>query len=138
MQGVLLRTYVHDFLQELFLGLATITVGLTAFAALQHELSVLFKLQAASHLLFKCRLRTEAYTDSQQKQLQCAKQTHELYGRQAALCVVSPAYSHIRSQHLDLLQHCCTVADCMTLCELNTCGGFLKERFACRKQILSV
>jgi len=22
-----------------------------------------------------------------------------------------PAYSHIRSQHLDLLQHCCTIAD---------------------------
>ncbi len=22
-------------------------------------------------------------------------------------------YSHIRSQHLDLLQHCCTVADCL-------------------------
>jgi len=21
-----------------------------------------------------------------------------------------PAYSHIRSQHLDLLQHCCTIA----------------------------
>ncbi len=30
-----------------------------------------------------------------------------------------PAYSHIRSQHLDLLQHCCTIADFMTLCEPN-------------------
>ncbi len=28
-----------------------------------------------------------------------------------------PAYSHIRSQHLDLLQHCCTIADFMSLCE---------------------
>ena len=49
-----------------------------------------------------------------------------------------PAYSHIRSQHLDLLQHCCTIADFMTLCEPNACGGFLRECFACRKQILSV
>ena len=48
-----------------------------------------------------------------------------------------PAY-HIRSQHLDLLQHCCTIADFMALCEPNTCGGFLRECFACRKQILSV
>ncbi len=38
-----------------------------------------------------------------------------------------PAYSHIRSQHLDLLQHCCTIADFMTLCEPNACGGFLRE-----------
>jgi len=36
-----------------------------------------------------------------------------------------PAYSHIRSQHLDLLQHCCTIADFMTLCEPNACGGSL-------------
>ncbi len=49
-----------------------------------------------------------------------------------------PAYSHIRSQHLDLLQHCCTIADFMTLCEPNAFGGFLRECFACRKQILSV
>jgi len=49
-----------------------------------------------------------------------------------------PAYSHIRSQHLDLLQHCCTIADFMILCEPNACGGFLMECFACRKQILSV
>ena len=49
-----------------------------------------------------------------------------------------PAYSRIRSQHLDLLQHCCTIADFMTLCEPNACGGFLRELFACRKQILSV
>jgi len=49
-----------------------------------------------------------------------------------------PAYSHIRSQHLDLLQHCCTIADFIILCEPNACGGFLRECFACRKQILSV
>ncbi len=49
-----------------------------------------------------------------------------------------PAYSHIKSQHLDLLQHCCTIADFMILCEPNACGGFLRECFACRKQILSV
>ena len=53
-----------------------------------------------------------------------------------------PAYGHImiRSQHsnLDLLQHCCTIADFMTLCEPNTCGGFPRECFAFRKQILSV
>ncbi len=41
--------------------------------------------------------------------------------------------------HLDLLQHSCTIADFMTLCEPNACGGgFLRECFACRKQILSV
>ena len=49
-----------------------------------------------------------------------------------------PAYSHIRSQHSELLQHCCTIADFVTLCEPNACGGFLRECFACRKQILSV
>ena len=40
------------------------------------------------------------------------------------------------SQHLDLLQHCCTFADFMTL--WNACGGFLRECLACKKQILSV
>ena len=28
---------------------------------------------------------------------------------------------------LDLLQHCRTIADFMTLCEPNACGGFLRE-----------
>ena len=49
-----------------------------------------------------------------------------------------PAYSHIRSQHLDLLQHCFATADGVTLCKPDTCGGFLMECFACKKQILSV
>ena len=49
-----------------------------------------------------------------------------------------PAYSHIRSQHVDLLQHYCAIAGFMTSCEPNACGAFLRERFACRKQILSV
>ena len=49
-----------------------------------------------------------------------------------------PAYSHIRPQHAGLLQHCCTIADFMLLCEPNACGGFLRELFAYRKQILSV
>ena len=49
-----------------------------------------------------------------------------------------PAYSHIRSQHLGILQHCRTIADFMTLCEPNACGDFLRECFACRKQILFV
>ena len=49
-----------------------------------------------------------------------------------------PAYSHIRSQHVDLLLHCCTIADFMILCEPNACGGLLKECFACRKQFCSV
>ena len=49
-----------------------------------------------------------------------------------------PAYSRIRSQHLNLLQHCCTIAAFLTSCEPNGCGGFLRECFACRKQILSV
>ena len=30
------------------------------------------------------------------------------------------------------------LAEFMTLCEPNACGGFLRECFACRKQILSV
>ena len=30
-----------------------------------------------------------------------------------------PAYSHIRAKHVDLFQHCCTVADFMSLCEPN-------------------
>ena len=53
-----------------------------------------------------------------------------------------PAYSHIRSQHLDLLQHCCAIADFVSLynhiCEPNACGGFLRECFACGKQFLTV
>jgi len=28
-----------------------------------------------------------------------------------------PAHSHIKAQHLDLLQHCCNIADFMSLCE---------------------
>ncbi len=50
---------------------------------------------------------------------------------------ICPAYSHIRSQHLDLLQHCCTIADFTFWCEpkRNACGDFLRECFACRKQI---
>ena len=49
-----------------------------------------------------------------------------------------PANSHIRSQHLDLLQHCCTIADFMALCEPNACGGFPLKCFACGQQVLSV
>ena len=49
-----------------------------------------------------------------------------------------PAHNHIRSQHLDLLQHCYNVAHFMTVCEPNTCGGFLRKCFACRKQTLPV
>ena len=47
-----------------------------------------------------------------------------------------PAYSHIRSQHLDLLQHCCTIADFMTLREPNACDGFLRECFVGSKPCL--
>ena len=50
----------------------------------------------------------------------------------------SPAYNHIRAKHVDLFQHCCTVADFMPLCESNACGGFLRDYFASRKEILSV
>ena len=32
----------------------------------------------------------------------------------------------------------CITADFMTLCEPDTCGGFLRECFVCRKQTLSV
>ena len=49
-----------------------------------------------------------------------------------------PAYSHTRSQLLDLLQHCCTIADFMSLCEPSACNDFLRESFAFLKQILTV
>ena len=49
-----------------------------------------------------------------------------------------PAYSHIRAKHVGLFQHCSTVADCMSFCEPDACGGYLRECFACRKEILSV
>ena len=38
-------------------------------------------------------------------------------------------------QHLNLLQHCCTIADFISLCEPNACGGFLRACFACRERI---
>ena len=41
-----------------------------------------------------------------------------------------PGYSHIRSKHLDLVQHCWTIADFMALCESNAYGGCLRECFA--------
>ena len=47
------------------------TLGVTGFAPLQCDLSVLVKLQAASSLLIH-RLRTQAHTDSQQEQPQRA------------------------------------------------------------------
>ncbi len=65
---VLQCVYVHN---SLLLGLATIALGITGFAPLQCDLSVLVKLQAASSL-FTHRLRTQARTDSQQEQLQRA------------------------------------------------------------------
>ena len=65
---VLQCVYVHNSLR---LGLATIALGITGFAPLQCDLSVLVKLQAASSL-FTHRLRTQARTDSQQEQLQRA------------------------------------------------------------------
>ncbi len=42
-----------------------------------------------------------------------------------------PAYNHVRSQNpiWDLLQHCATIADFMSLCEPNAYGGFLRECF---------
>jgi len=56
---------------SLLLGLATIALGVTGFAPLQCDLSVLDKLQAASSL-FSHRLRTQPHTDRQQEQLQRA------------------------------------------------------------------
>ncbi len=60
--------YMRDYL---LLGLATIALGVTGFAPLQCDLSVVVKLQAAPSL-FTHRLRTQAHTDSQQEQLQRA------------------------------------------------------------------
>ncbi len=48
------------------------------------------------------------------KSLDCVEdEQHFVFGCPAL------AYSHIRSQHLDLLQHCCTIGDFMTSCEPN-------------------
>ena len=49
-----------------------------------------------------------------------------------------PAYDHIRVKHVKLLHYCCTVADFLSLCEIDACGGFLRDSFAYRKEILSV
>jgi len=53
-----------------------------------------------------------------------------------------PAYSHICEMHQVTAfgppAARCTIADFMILCEPNACGGFLRECFAYRKQILSV
>ena len=49
-----------------------------------------------------------------------------------------PAYNHIRVMHMSLFQYCCTVADFLSLYEPNACGGYLRDCFACRKEILSV
>jgi len=65
---VLQCIHVHNYL---LLGLAIIALGVTGFAPLQCDLSVLVKLQAASSL-FKRRLGTQGHTDSQQEQLQRA------------------------------------------------------------------
>ena len=52
-------------------------------------------------------------------------------GGRAALCVllpnVQPHQLTCKSKPLDLLQHCCTIADIMTLREPNTCGDFLRN-----------
>ena len=42
------------------------------------------------------------------------------------------------AKHVDPFRHCCTIADFMSLCEANACGGFLRDCFASRKEILSV
>ena len=49
-----------------------------------------------------------------------------------------PAYNHIRVMHMNLFQYFCTVADFLSSCEPNACGGHLRDCFACRKEILSV
>ena len=36
-----------------------------------------------------------------------------------------PAYSHVRVMHMNLFQCCCIVADFLSLCEPNACGGYL-------------
>ncbi len=38
-----------------------------------------------------------------------------------------PAYSRTKSRHLDLLQHYCNIADFMSLCKPNACGGLLRN-----------
>ena len=49
-----------------------------------------------------------------------------------------PAYDHFRVKYVNPLQYCCTVAEFLSLCEPNACGGFLADCFAYRKEILSV
>ena len=87
-------------------GTSHYTLGITGFAPLQCNLSVLVKLQAASSL-FTHRLRTQAQADTQQEQLQHAG--HE------PVCLV-PVF-------VDKNLH---VPDCSLRQSLNThCKGFL-------------
>ena len=44
----------------------------------------------------------------------------------------------ISAKHVDLFQHCCTVADFMSLGKPNARGAFLRDSFASWKDILSV
>ena len=37
--------------------------------------------------------------------------------------------------NLSRSQYCCTVADFLSLCEPNVCGGYLRDCFASRKEI---
>ena len=42
-----------------------------------------------------------------------------------------PAYMYSHIRHLDLLQHCCAIADFTTLCEPDACRGLLLIGLLC-------
>ena len=47
-----------------------------------------------------------------------------------------PAYSSIRARHANLFQCACSVSDFFDSCEANVCGGFIRNRFSLRSNIL--
>ena len=47
-----------------------------------------------------------------------------------------PAYSSIRASHANLFQCACSVSDFFDSCEANACGGFIRNCFSLRSNIL--
>ena len=48
-----------------------------------------------------------------------------------------PAYSSIRASHASLFQCACSVSDFFDSCEANACGGFIRNCFSLRSNILA-
>ena len=48
-----------------------------------------------------------------------------------------PAYSSIRASHANLFQCACSVSDFFDSCEANACGGFIRNCFSLRSNVLT-